>query len=255
MTKTSKILIIIFIVLLLVLGFILLRSKNTAENTAENKSGKQTSQTASSTVATSTSVSGTTTTSVMTPNGPVGFNITGNGNYKVELVPMDTSRSVPKPIPDLYRPVKFNTSLALSPEVKAMITQKIITLQTAIRKTPTYLAGYVDLGIYEKMAGDYQAALLYWQYAGRLQSSNFVSFGNIGDLYAYYLHDATQSETYYKQAISKGPTQVYLYVQLVAVYRDVFHDLTRARAIIEQGLLQVPNDSNLLQLKASLSQS
>ena len=67
-----------------------------------------------------------------------------------------------------------------------------------------------------------------------------------------FLNDKNQAETYYKQAIINGPAQAYLYTQLAEVYRDIFKDLTKAQAVVAQGLLKIPNDPNLLQLQGSL---
>jgi tetratricopeptide (TPR) repeat protein len=80
-----------------------------------------------------------------------------------------------------------------------------------------------------------------------------VALGNLGNLYAYYIKDNAQAENYYKQAIAKGSTQAYLYVQLGEVYRDVFKDAAKAKATADQGLAKIPNDPSLLQFKATLN--
>ncbi|OHB09637.1 MAG: hypothetical protein A3I21_01985, partial [Candidatus Zambryskibacteria bacterium RIFCSPLOWO2_02_FULL_39_69] len=167
-------------------------------------------------------------------------NTTNNVSYTIEQVPIKKKSGIPQPIPDLNRPAT---------------SENILTLQAQLKKNPADFPAWLDLAMYQKMAGDYQGSVISWTYAGKLMPSNPVSFGNLGNLYAYFLHDKTKAEMYYKQAISKGPTQIYLYGQLVEVYLDIFHDTNKARAIIDQGLLKMPNDPNLLQMKAGLSAS
>ena len=104
----------------------------------------------------------------------------------------------------------------------------------------------------QKAGGDYQGAIISWKYASRLAPTDFISLANIGNLYAYFLHDNAQAEIYYKQAIAKGQTQAYLYTQLAEIYRDIFQDLDKAKSIIDQGLSKIPNDPSLLQFKESL---
>jgi tetratricopeptide (TPR) repeat protein len=135
-----------------------------------------------------------------------------------------------------------------------MVQQKVSALQATLQKNPADFDSWIDLGIYQKMAGDYNATITSWQYAGLLSPTNFVSFGDLGDLYAYFLKDTAQSEKYYAQAIKNGPTQAYLYIQLAQVEHDVEQNSAKALATVNAGLAKIPNDPSLLQYKATLSQ-
>lgn len=178
--------------------------------------------------------------------------IEGTGSYTIREVPVDVVDDVPKPIPDLNRVSVASSGATVLPEVKLAAAEKIKTLQAKLKENPAYVEAWIDLGIYQKMAGDYAGAVISWKYASKLSPTDYVSVGNLGNLYAYFLKDNAQAEVYYKQAISKGSTQVYLYTQLAEVYRDIFKDLDKARAIVTQGLSKIPNNPNLLQLQASL---
>ena len=183
----------------------------------------------------------------------LGTGITGN--YKIEPIPIGEGKGVPQPIPNLNRELVLWNGAIISPEAKTLAVEKIKLLQTTLKNNPANLSAWIDLGIYQKQAGDYEGAILSWKYAGKLSPTDYVSRANLGNLYAYFLKDNAQAEIYYKDAISKGSTQVYLYTQLAEVYRDVFNNLDKARAIVAQGLSKVPNDPNLLQMEASLKQS
>lgn len=134
-----------------------------------------------------------------------------------------------------------------------MVGQKVSALQTALQKNPKDVDSWIGLGIYQKMAGDYNATIASWQYAGKLSPTNFISFGDLGDLSAYFLKDTASAEKYYAQAIKNGPTQAYLYIQLAQVQNDIEHDSAKAMATINAGLAKIPGDPSLLQYKAELS--
>jgi tetratricopeptide (TPR) repeat protein len=154
----------------------------------------------------------------------------------------------------LGRQVVFSgIGASLTPDVKTMVQQKISALQAALQKNPADFDSWINLGIYQKMAGDYTATVISWQYAGKLSPTNFISFGDLGDLSAYFLKDTVAAEKYYAQAIKNGPTQAYLYVQLAHVENEIEHDTAKALATVNAGLAKIPSDPNLLQYKAELS--
>ncbi|MBI4156025.1 MAG: hypothetical protein HY507_02210 [Candidatus Zambryskibacteria bacterium] len=183
------------------------------------------------------------------------INVQGSNSYKIEQVPITEKKGLPQPIPDLSRPVTSPNSVLVSPEALTRATENILALQAMLKKNVANLPAWLDLAMYQKMAGDYQGTIISWTYAGKLAPTNFLPFANLGNLYAYFLKDNGLAEMYYKQAISKASEQSYLYVQLAEVYRDVFKDLDKARVIVNQGLSKLPNDTNLLQLKESLGNS
>ena len=181
-----------------------------------------------------------------------GSKIVGNtGQYKIEQVAIPEVRTVPQPIPDLNRSVPSVTK-SMPLEALSAVTTKIHSLQASLKNDPMQATVWIDLGIYQKMVGDYEGAKISWQYVTRLAPSDYVAYGNLGDLYAYFLKDNGMAETYFKKAIEKGPTQVHLYMQLISFYRDVFKDTDKAKAIVAQGLAKIPGDPNLLQLQASM---
>jgi tetratricopeptide (TPR) repeat protein len=190
-------------------------------------------------------------TTTSTGIGNIKIDTQGSG-YKIEPIQIDEGGGIPKPIPDLNRPVVFDSSINLTPEAKAATAVKIVNLQTTLKKNPLDFDAWINLGIYQKMSGDYAGSVISWKYASRIAPNDYISLGNLGNLYAYYLKDNGQAEVYYKEAISKGPNQASLYVQLAEVYRDVFKDTDKAKAIVAQGLIKIPTDPSLLQIQSSL---
>lgn len=177
------------------------------------------------------------------------------GDGVVATVPNDfVFEPVPLPsqpyAPSLNRAVIFAPSIEAS--VKQAVQTKVSEFQAELKKDSTKIEYWIDLGIYHKVAGDFSGAKIYWDYAGKISPTNFISFGNLGNMYAYQLKDMVQAEKYYNQAIKNGPTQIYLYIQLAEAFRDVSKDMTKARAVIDRGLLANPNNAELLVLKDSL---
>jgi cytochrome c-type biogenesis protein CcmH/NrfG len=175
----------------------------------------------------------------------------GNGTYTITQVPLNEGKGVPQPMPDLDRKVVF-TNASLPADQKIVVSQKISTIQADLKKNAANFPDWINLGMYEKMAGDYQGTILTWQYAARLAPSSYIPLADLGNLYAYFLNDTAKGEDYYRQAIAKGPDQSNLYAQLAEIYRDSDKDISKAKAIIDQGLSKIPNDPGLLQFKASL---
>ena len=237
-TKTPKIIGSI-VVLVILLGLYIAFDRNLRNR--QNQTGKT-----DQTIATSTDSNQATTSGAIHVNAPEGV------GYTIEKVPTTESGDVSKPIPDLNRPITLSSGAIILPEAKVLATEKVKSLQNLLRNNPSDLSAWLDLAMYQKMAGDYAGAVISWHYATKLAPYSYTAFGNLGNLYAYFLKDNAKAEMYYKEAISKGQTQGYLYTQLAEVYRDIFYDKVKALAITNEGLSKITNDPNLLQIKASL---
>ena len=235
-TKTNKILGIILILLLLI-GFYIAFDRN-----KNNQIGKT-----DQTIATSTDISNSSATST-----GISVSDKGGGSHKINELPIKENTGVPQPIPDLNRPVTRSSGATISPEAEIAAPGKVLAIQTALKKNPADFESWMTLGVYQKMGGDYEGAVISWQYATRLFPAAYTPFGNLADIYAYFLKDSAKAELYYKEAISKGITQAYLYTQLAEFYRDLLKDNAKALVVVNQGLTQLPNDPNLIQLKTSL---
>lgn len=225
-TKIQKIFIGGGLVLVILGGFYFLNKNNSKNNNMNNSQ-----------------VSTTTDSGIVLDSG-------NDGQYTITQVPIEERK--PIPVPDLDRKIIFGSSVSLTEEVRKIVTDKILALQAELKKDKNNLNNWISLGLYQKMAGDYAGAVMSWKYVGEVADKDFVSFGNLGDLYGYYLRDNGMAEMYYKKAISNAPTQSYLYVQLAMLYKDVFKDMDKARAIIESGLKVIPSDQSLIETKNNL---
>ncbi len=189
------------------------------------------------------------TTSTTTPLG-IDITTSGEGGYVIEQVPLDEGRAPSTPPPSLTRKTIFAANV--SADVQKVIQEKITALIATLTTEPTSFTSWIELGTYHKIAGDFEGARIYWTYANNLGPDNFVSFANLGDLYAYYLKDLVMMEKMYTQAIANAPRQASLYISFATAYRDVYRDVEKAKKIIQQGLSVIPKDSSLLEFQKTL---
>ena len=139
----------------------------------------------------------------------------------------------------------------LSPEVRAILEKRIKDWSDKIAKEPNNWESWLYLGVEYKTASDYEGAREAWEYSNYLLP-NSVAYQNLGDLYAYYLHDNAKAEAHFLEAIRLSPTAEYLYFKTAEFYRDVLKNIPKARAIAEKGIAQNPSSSDLKSLLSSL---
>ncbi len=203
------------------------------------------------TVPLTTEINQNATTTTTDQSGSIQVTGANGQNYTVTQVPI-TEGQTPIPTPSLNRPLTVSSGAIIAPEARTVALEKIKITQALLKKDPTNLSAWIDLGIYQKMGGDYEGAILSWKYVSLVGEKPFVSLGNLGNLYAYFLKDMVNAEKYYNQAIKNAPTQIYLYFQLAEAFRDVSKDTVKARVVVDRGLVANPNNPDLLSLKESL---
>ncbi len=150
---------------------------------------------------------------------------------------------VSTPIPSLVREIRFPASL--SAEQKESIGKQIAGIVALLKQDASLFNEWSDLGLLRKEIEDYEGAREAWEYASILRPQNSVSFVNLGVLYGYYLKDPVQAEKNYLKALENDPKLPYLYVQIADFYLEVMGDKSKARAIIERGIREIPGDEGL----------
>jgi len=170
--------------------------------------------------------------------------------YNNDVSAPTTSVSLVSEVPDLDRMVINDASLPK--EAVQILEKNIKKVSDELRLDSNNLSLWLDLGIQRKIAGDYEGARDAWDYASKIRPKNSVSFGNLGDLYAYYLKDTKKAEKNFLKAIENGPDEIYLYFKTSDFYKYIMKDTEKARAIVEQGVETNPNSKELQSLLNSL---
>ena len=145
----------------------------------------------------------------------------------------------PYPVPDLDRPVIFYSELP--EETKKIAKDRISAITATIKHGNVVISDWVDLGVYRKLTGDYDAALEIWRYASGLSPENYVILNNLANLYSSYLGDYQKAEEYYLKAIEAAPNQSYPYFAAFEFYKSVLKDDKKAEDIVKRGIVAVPD--------------
>ena len=159
----------------------------------------------------------------------------------------DGTKEKPKEImsvPSLDRLVPF-TGGDFTSEARKQITDQSKEIVALLKQDKNLFNQWVDLGILRKSSGDIEGAKEAWEYGSYLRPHNSVTFGNLGILYGYYVHDSALAEKNFLKAIENDSKLSYLYSQLSDFYLDVLKDKTKAQQILEKGLKEIPGDQNL----------
>ncbi len=184
--------------------------------------------------------------SLVLPDGTV---VTSVGGGKVEL---DTIEP-----PSTDRAITITT--ALSQEAASDLKRKMETTITELKREPKRVDLWLQLGVYRKMAGDYEGARIAWEYVAIAGPAtvNFVAYGNLGDLYKSYLKDFAKSEANYKEAIKLRADNIDYYLNLFELYTTFGYksDTLAASDLVAQGLKSNPGNKDLLALQAQLKNS
>lgn len=155
--------------------------------------------------------------------------------------PTPSASAKPVPAPDLDR--KINIAPSISEEAKNIALEKISEIAEDLRENPEQADLWLVLGVYYKMLGDYESARDVWEYVAKIRPDGFTPFGNLADLYAYYLKDNKKAEENYLKALENGSTMVNLYRNTYEFYRFVMKNDLRAKAVLQKGIDLNPGTS------------
>ena len=135
---------------------------------------------------------------------------------------------------------------SFSDEQRQHIYNEIGNYADALTKNPDFFNGWIQLGLLKKGIGDYIGARDAWEYAGMIRAKNSVSFGNLGELYANYLHKPEQAEQNFKRAITNDPADWAKYISLADLYTNVMTAKSaEAPGVLLGGIKKNPDDKNL----------
>ncbi|TSC68885.1 MAG: hypothetical protein G01um101456_441 [Parcubacteria group bacterium Gr01-1014_56] len=189
-------------------------------------------------------------TSTGAPTGDTGVptttvnGVSGTGGYTVE--PVGTT-------PPLLKAISITASL---PEDAKVTLRSMIEEQYAIlRKEPTRVDIWLQLGVNRKIGGDFEGAIEAWEYVAQVapKEVSATAHGNLGDLYMYFIKDYAKADTRFTQAVTLNPKVIDYYRALFYLYRDIYKDKSKAQAILTLGLKNNPGNADLLLLQKELT--
>lgn len=144
----------------------------------------------------------------------------------------------------IARPIVVGLNLSESSKNQAV--GKIKELNDLIKQNYDYPEAWQDLGAYRRLIGDYEGAIAAWNFVGLIRPKNYVSYNNLGDLYAFYLKDYDKGEQNFLKSISNEPANINAYVQLATLYEDAYQSREKdAENILLLGINANPSVAGL----------
>lgn len=180
-----------------------------------------------------------------TPTTELG-GVSGTGSYTVEPVGI---------APPALGPVVISESF---PTDATVVLRGMIEEQYAIlREEPTRVDVWLQLGVNRKIGSDFAGAIEAWDYAAAVAPDEMraTAYGNLADLYLYFLKEYDKAEADFKQAIALNPHIIDYYRTLYYLYRDIRNDPAKEAAILAQGLEANPGNADLIELQKQLASS
>jgi len=181
--------------------------------------------------------------------GGIEVGIPAGGGVTVEQIPIDPEKEFGL-APTLNRAINFPTSF--SEDARAIFTDKINATRQALKTEPYSYNNWISIGQLYDMVRDYEGVRQAWEYAAKINPRRSTAFGNLGFLYGYNLHDNVKAELNFKTALKIDPKALYLYQQTFEFYRDVLKDVSKARALAEEGKVAAGNNMFFDQLLSTL---
>lgn len=167
-------------------------------------------------------------------------------NKLINEIPKYTGR----PLDEIRFGVGFNAPESVMEQKRGDLK----VLAAVLSANPTGGAGvgdWIAVGVIKKFFNDYEGARDVWEYAGVLYPDNALSFANLGNLYAFYLHDNPKAEFNFRKAINSDPYQPGYYLNFADFYKTVYVvKKTEAPKVLLGGISTI-KDINLMLALAS----
>ncbi len=158
------------------------------------------------------------------------------------------TNAVAMAVPDLDRLI---IAPSIQGAVREQITSQLKEVSGNLKKNTTVFDNWILLGLFRKIAGDFEGARDAWEYAGAISPMNHVSFSNLGDLYHYYLKNYPLAEKNILIFIKNNPENIAGYRDLYNLYTQSYREkINEAPKILLSGLSKNPNNLDLLVLLA-----
>src|SRR3989344_4116144 len=170
---------------------------------------------------------------------------TENSNSPTDVSDQNTiTREVPQYSGRPISEVRYGAGFSVPPSAITQKTKDLNVLKTALEKDPFNINDWIAVGIIKKFFNDFEGAKDAWVYVTVLYPSDPLSFENLGNLYALYLHDNAKAEYYYKKALENNPIEPSFYIALADFYRNFTKEKSKVSATILSGLERI-EDVNL----------
>jgi|GEM_PF-460597 len=149
--------------------------------------------------------------------------------------------------PDFNRPITIPDYYPK--DAAQIVATKIADAIIALEKDSESFENWLTLGNLRNQTEDYEGAAEIYEYLTKTKSDSSIPYTNLGNIYHYHLKNFPKAEENYKTAIEKSPENESAYVELHALYKNVYKtETTLAEDTLLSGLVQKPNSINFMLL-------
>jgi len=115
--------------------------------------------------------------------------------------------------------------------------ERFTAATNALKADPETFNAWLDLGKVHKNMNQFEKARDAWIRLGEVSPLNSISFGNLGDLYAWFLHEPEQGEQAYLQALKNEDDDINFYRNLAEIYEKLLPvKRGEIRPLLEKGI-------------------
>ncbi|MFA4872410.1 MAG: hypothetical protein WC659_00545 [Patescibacteria group bacterium] len=124
----------------------------------------------------------------------------------------------------------------------------------ALRANPDNFNAWLDIGLVHKNLNAFEKARDAWEHLGEIRPLNSISFSNIGDLYAWFLHEPAKGEAAYLQALKNEPTDINFYRNLAEIYDKLMPERKgQIDPLLEEGIKAARTNTEKAELTALMA--
>lgn len=130
-----------------------------------------------------------------------------------------------------------NADPNLPPGAKEEYFKRFTMAANALKANPEAFNAWLDLGKVHKNLNQFEKARDAWARLGEVSPLNSISFGNVGDLYAWFLHEPEKGEQAYLQALKNEDDDINFYRNLAEIYDRLLPARRgEVRPLLEKGI-------------------
>lgn len=129
-------------------------------------------------------------------------------------------------LPEALRPYAHlfqfeNADLNLPDAAREEYFKRFTAATNALKANPEAFNAWLDLGKVHKNLNQFEKARDAWVRLGEVSPLNSISFGNLGDLYAWFLHEPEKGEQAYLMALKNEDDDINFYRNLAELYEKL----------------------------------
>lgn len=167
---------------------------------------------------------------------------TEQSGYTIERLP-DAPGATPIPTPSLSRAVP-QTGGDIDGAAREQAVKNLASLTQSLSSNGDNFNGWLQLGVYRALLGDYQGAREAWEYVTKRYPQDWQAFLNLGNLFVTHITNYALAETNLKTSIQLKKDNPETYRALYSVYQKQ-GKAKEATAILEEGIRAVPQAVDL----------